>query len=103
MALSQNMKHKTDFRRNVFTVVAKIPTGSVLTYKQIAKLAGKPKAWRAVGNMMLANKNPHIPCHRVVKSNGDVGGYNRGQKQKIALLKKENVVISANKKVSFNN
>jgi methylated-DNA-[protein]-cysteine S-methyltransferase len=72
----------------------KIKKGKVLTYKKVAKLAKNPKAYRAVGNIL--NKNPDlktIPCHRVVKSDGRIGGYKFGVKRKIALLKKEGVVI----------
>ncbi len=76
----------------------KIPKGKVLTYKKIAKLAGSPRAWRAVGNIL--NKNPNlklIPCHRVIKSNGRIGGYKYGTKKKIALLKKEGIIIKNGK------
>jgi len=82
------------FQERVFRVVKKIPKGKVLTYKTVAKLAGNPKAWRAVGNILNKNPNPKIiPCHRVVKSNGKVGGYKDGTKKKISLLKKEGVVV----------
>lgn len=68
--------------------------GKVLSYKKVAELAGRPRAFRAVGNIL--NKNPdlrNIPCHRVIKSNGRVGGYKFGAKKKIALLKREGEVI----------
>ncbi len=83
-----------DFSKKVYKIVAKIPRGKVITYKMAAKLAGSPRAYRAVGNAL--NKNPDlkkIPCHRVIKSDGKIGGYRYGTKRKIALLKKENVVI----------
>ena len=82
------------FQKKVYEVVKKIPKGKVLTYKQVAKLAGSPRACRAVGNIL--NKNPDlrtIPCHRVVKSDGGIGGYRRGQKKKTSLLKMEGVLI----------
>lgn len=81
------------FREKVFKVVRKIPKGKVLSYKKVAKLAGKPKAWRAVGNILKKNKDPKIPCHRVIRSNGKIGGYNQGTKKKMDLLKKEGADI----------
>jgi len=81
-------------------VVKKIPEGKVLTYKIVAKLAGSPLAWRVVGNILNKNRDPKIPCHRVIKSNGEIGGYNQGIKKKIALLGKEGLKIK-NKRVIF--
>ncbi|HNZ86211.1 MAG TPA: MGMT family protein [bacterium] len=77
------------FSEKVYKIVSKIPKGSVMTYKQVAKLAGNEKAYRAVGNILNKNYNPKIPCHRVIKSDGKIGGYNRGEKEKIEMLKKE--------------
>ena len=77
------------FKTSVYTVVSEIPAGAVLTYKEVAKLAGSPKAYRAVGNILNKNYDTDIPCHRVVRSDGKTGGYNRGFQVKIALLKKE--------------
>jgi methylated-DNA-[protein]-cysteine S-methyltransferase len=79
----------TTFQQNIYDVVRKIPRGQVLTYKQVAELAGRPLAFRAVGNILNKNHNPEIPCHRVVRSNGNVGGYNRGIDRKKVLLKQE--------------
>lgn len=79
------------FRSKVFAVVAKIPKGKVLTYKKVAKRAGSPKASRAVGNILNKNFDSKIPCHRVIRSDGKPGGYNRGAKCKVELLKKEGV------------
>lgn len=73
-------------------VVRKISRRKTLTYKQVAKLAGKPKAYRAVGNILNTNYNPKIPCHRVIRSDGKIGGYNRGIKNKIKILRKEGAV-----------
>lgn len=78
------------FKQKVFEVVAKIPKGETMSYKEVAEAAGRPRAYRAVGNILNKNYNPKIPCHRVIRSNGKIGGYNRGIKQKFALLKKEN-------------
>lgn len=78
------------FRERVLTVVGTIPKGSVMTYKQVATKAGNPGAARAVGAYMRMNYDKDIPCHRVVRSDGKVGEYNRGgPKKKLALLRKE--------------
>lgn len=68
----------TDFSEKIRAVVRTIPKGSVLTYKEVAKLAGNPTAARAVANVMAANYDPTVPCHRVIRSDGGLGGYNRG-------------------------
>lgn len=72
-------------------MVKKIPVGKTLTYKQVAQKAGQPKAWRAVGNILKRNYNPAIPCHRVIRSDGKLGGYNRGLKKKKQLLADEGI------------
>jgi len=87
------MKHRTNFRNKVYKVVKQIPKGRAMTYTMVAQKAGYPKAWRAVGNILNKNKDPKIPCYRVVRSDGKVGGYNKGTRRKISLLKKEGVVI----------
>ena len=58
------MKHETKFSEKVFQIVKQIPKGKVLTYKLVAELAGNPRAWRAVGNVLNTNKDPKVPCHR---------------------------------------
>jgi len=82
------------YSEKVLKIVAKIPKGKVLTYKEVARRAGKPMAYRAVGNILNKNYNPRIPCHRVIRSDSTIGGYNRGIKIKRALLKKEHVTIN---------
>ncbi len=87
---------KSEFSEKCYGLLKKIPKGRVSTYKEIA-LALRCKAYRAVGNAMKMNKNaPFVPCHRVVKSNGEIGGY-MGTKvnilKKIKLLKKEGVQV----------
>jgi O-6-methylguanine DNA methyltransferase len=77
------------FSEKVYAVVRGIKVGNVLTYKQVAEKAGNPRAYRAVGNILNKNYNPEIPCHRVVRSDGATGGYNRGAENKVAKLKKE--------------
>lgn len=80
---------RRSFKENVLAVVRAIPKGKTLSYKQVAQKAGRPLAYRAVGNILSRNYDPQIPCHRVIKSNGQPGGYNRGKQNKINLLKKE--------------
>lgn len=66
------------FTEKVRNVVKKIPKGSVMTYSEVAKKAGNAKAARAVARIMAANYDPEVPCHRVVRKDGGLGGYNRG-------------------------
>ena len=81
--------YNSKFKGRVYKIVGGIPKGEVLTYKQVAELVDFPRAWRAVGDILNKNYNPRIPCRRVIKSNGGVGGYNRGVNKKSFLLKKE--------------
>ena len=86
-----------DFNERCYQVLKKVPKGKVTTYREIAKSL-KSKAYRAVGNAM--NKNPYapdVPCHRVVKSDGNVGGFASGTKKKISMLKREGVKIISGK------
>jgi O-6-methylguanine DNA methyltransferase len=80
------------FKEKVYEVVKKIPKGKVLTYQEVAKKAGNVKACRAVGNILNKNFNKDIPCHRVVRSDGKIGGYNRGSENKKKILKKEGYI-----------
>lgn len=84
---------KTSFKDIVLSVVRNIPRGKVLTYKQVAVLSGRKRAYRAVGNILNKNRNPKIPCHRVIRSDNKIGGYNRGSAKKKALLKVEGAII----------
>lgn len=84
---------KISFKEKVFAVVKKIPKGETITYKTVAQEAGKPGAARAVGNILKTNFNKAIPCHRVIRSDGQMGGYNRGGiEAKRAILKKEGAI-----------
>ena len=70
------MSEGTTFQKKVWSEIDKIPRGNVITYGQIAKNIGRPKAARAVANACGANPNPIIvPCHRVIRSDGELGGY----------------------------
>ncbi len=81
------------FTDKVKAVVAKIPKGKIMTYKEVAKKAGNEKAARAIGTIMSKNFDSKIPCHRVVRSDGRIGNYNRGgEKVKRALLIKEGAI-----------
>jgi len=86
----------TDFQKKVWAELLKIKKGHTLTYKELAIKIGKPKSIRAVANAVGANPLVlTIPCHRVVRSDGTLGGYSGkgGVKTKLALLKKEGVKI----------
>lgn len=65
-----------------------------MTYGEVARKAGSPGAARAVGNILSKNYDPAIPCHRVVRSDGDIGNYNRGRSLKAELLGKEKAAVS---------
>lgn len=80
------------FKEKVLRVVKNIPKGKVLSYREVAERAGKPSAYRAVGNILNRNRDPSIPCHRVIRSDGKIGGYNRGSENKIELLKREKAI-----------
>lgn len=87
-----------NFQVQVLAICQKIPKGRVATYSQIANLIKNPQAFRAVGQALKRNPTPvTIPCHRVVRSNGDLGGYAKGISEKIRLLKKEGIKIQAGK------
>ena len=85
---------KNSFAERCYKILRKVPRGKVTTYVEIAK-ALKSNAYRAVGNAM--NKNPFpgskVPCHRVVKSNGEVGGFASGTGKKVSMLKEEGINI----------
>lgn len=79
----------TSFQERVYQIVKKIPAGETLAYKQVGVKLGNAKLARAVGNALNKNKDPEVPCHRVIRSNGKLGGYRYGIKKKSLLLKKE--------------
>ena len=92
-----------NFQDKVLALCKKIPKGKVSTYKEIGKaLHKRGQVYRAVGRALHDNKTPIIiPCHRVVSSDGSIGGYSRGVKKKIALLKKEGISVKNNKIIDF--
>lgn len=85
----------SDFQELVYRACAAIPLGKVATYRDIAIAIGSSEAVRAVGNALNRNPFPpaHVPCHRVVRSDGRIGGYARGAGEKARLLRSEGVVV----------
>jgi methylated-DNA-[protein]-cysteine S-methyltransferase len=82
----------TGFQEKVYKAVLKIPPGQVRSYKWVAQQIGKPSAVRAVGQAL--KKNPFIgivPCHRVISSDGSIGGFSRGRRNKIRMLESEGI------------
>lgn len=79
-------------------LVSRVPRGKVATYKELARALGRPRAWRAVGNALAKNPRPGVvPCHRVVRSDGRVGGYSLGRGRKEKLLGEEGVKVENGK------
>lgn len=83
---------KSIFSQKVLKIVSGIEKGGTLSYGEVARLAGNPKASRAVGNILNKNHDPKIPCYRVIRSGGQLGGYNRGAKLKKLLLLSEKAI-----------
>ena len=94
---SLNEALRVSFAEKCYHLLLRVPKGRVTTYKDLAEAMGT-RAYRAVGQAM--NRNPRlieIPCHRVVCSNGEIGGYALGVEKKIELLQKEGVVVKGNR------
>ncbi|RJP44934.1 MGMT family protein [Candidatus Parcubacteria bacterium] len=81
----------TSFAKKVLATVRRIPRGKTLTYGEVARKAGSPRAYRAVGNVLnrYDSKTIRVPCHRVVRSDGGIGGYRWGKRKKLLLLERE--------------
>lgn len=89
-SLPLDLSRLTDFQSRVLTTIARIPAGAVWSYRQVAEAIGKPKAARAVGQALGSNPLPIVlPCHRVIASDGTLGGYAGGLPIKRKLLKLE--------------
>jgi methylated-DNA-[protein]-cysteine S-methyltransferase len=89
---SKNVTQRKIKNEDVYMLLHKIPTGKVSTYGDLAKALGNPSASRAIGRILGENPNPiEVPCHRVVMSDGKVGGYAYGTARKRRLLEKEGV------------
>jgi len=85
------------FFTRVLTVVRRIPPGRVATYGDVAKMAGRRRAARAVGNIMRTCQRPDVPCHRVIAAGGRLGGYGGSEALKRALLVAEGVTVSGSR------
>jgi O-6-methylguanine DNA methyltransferase len=88
---------RPDFTSRVLTVVRRIPYGRVATYGEVAVLAGRPGAARAVGNIMRTCGRPDVPCHRVIAAGGRLGGYGGSEVLKRQLLMSEGVIFQGNR------
>lgn len=89
------------FKSRVLAVVRRIPAGRVATYGDVAAAAGKPRAARAVGNIMRDCSQRDVPCHRVIAAGGGLGGYGGNLELKRALLRAEGVLVSATRVRDF--
>ena len=87
----------SQFTARVLSVVRRIPTGRVATYGDVAAVAGKPRAARAVGNIMRECRARDVPCHRVIAAAGKLGGYGGNLELKRSLLRAEGVLVSGNR------
>ena len=83
---------KSDFASAVRNIVRHIPSGSVLSYGEVARRAGRPGAARAVGSIMSKNDDASVPCHRVIRADGSLGGYNGLRGKKAILLRNEGYI-----------
>lgn len=83
-------------KQKCYELLKKVPKGKITTYKELA-YALNTKAYQAIGSFMKQNHDPKIPCHRVIKSTGEVGEYNKGKAKKISILKKEGIKIKNEK------
>jgi O-6-methylguanine DNA methyltransferase len=88
---------RDNFTARVLTVVRRIPPGRVATYGDVAALAGRPRAWRAVGNIMRECHRADVPCHRVIAAGGRLGGYGGNETLKRALLVAEGTPVSGSR------
>jgi len=87
-------KQADAFKNRVIHVLRRIPPGRVATYGDVAAMAGRPRAARAVGNLMRTIKMPGLPFHRVVAAGGRVGGYGEFPQLKVSLLSAEGLTIA---------
>jgi O-6-methylguanine DNA methyltransferase len=85
------------FTRRVLSAVRRIPAGRVATYGDVAAAAGRPRAWRAVGNIMRECGARDVPCHRVVAAAGRLGGYGGNLELKRSLLRAEGILVSGSR------
>lgn len=94
----------SQFYQQVYEATSLVPRGRVSTYASVARFLGKPKAARAVGNALHANPfAPKVPCHRIVKSDGQVGDFVDGTKRKIEILSQEGIKCSGGRVLDWPN
>ena len=102
-AAKEEMTHPCINSKNVYDLLAKVPLGKVSTYGDIAKALGHPGASRAIGRIIANNPNPIVvPCHRVVKSSGEIGGFMYGENMKKEILEKEGIEVENRIVKNFN-
>lgn len=90
----------TPFERRVLSIVSRVPAGRVTTYGDVARMAGRPGAARAVGNIMRRADRPGLPYHRVIGAGGALGGYS-SLPLKRSLLTAEGLTVTARRVVGF--
>jgi methylated-DNA-[protein]-cysteine S-methyltransferase len=90
--MKEEIYHSNIRDKDVYTLLTKIPPGKVSTYGDIAKALEHPRAFRAIGRIIANNPNPiSVPCHRVIKSNREIGGFMFGEQRKREMLEKEGI------------
>ena len=95
-------KQQSKFEELVYSRLRQVPKGRVTTYQALATACGSDHAYRAVGNALGKNTNaPKVPCHRVVCSDGSLGGYRLGSNKKIEILRTEGVEVEQGKVIDF--
>jgi O-6-methylguanine DNA methyltransferase len=90
-------RRRSSFAARVLSVVRRIPPGRVATYGDVAAMAGRARAARAVGNIMRDCTRPDVPCHRVIAAGGRLGGYGGREVLKRALLAAEGITIAGSR------
>ena len=101
MVKRSKSKPRSSFDEKCYRILSTVPRGRVTTYREIGRALGT-KAYRAVGNAMGRNPYaPRVPCHRVVKVNGDIGGFMHGPKRKAELLRREGVAVAQGRVIDF--
>jgi O-6-methylguanine DNA methyltransferase len=95
------MARAPSFKAAVLAAVRRIPPGRIATYGDVAAVAGRPRAARAVGNIMRECRDAGVPCHRVVGAGGALGGYGGNLELKRALLRAEGIVVFGRRIRSF--
>jgi O-6-methylguanine DNA methyltransferase len=98
---ANRLDNKSAFARRVIQAVSRIPSGRVATYGDVARIAGRPRAARAVGRIVAAAGRPGLPYHRVIAAGGAVGGYGSSVELKVALLRAEGTLVRGRRVLDF--